>query len=497
MKTLVLQLARLGDIYQTWPVMRALRRAGGGELHLLARAKFAGAVDGLEAIDRLWTLDARAALAPLVGDALDIEASLAVLDDLVARLRAEGFERVINLSYSPFSSRLTAAVAGSGAGEVRGYTRHADGYLQLADDASAYFYAQVGPGRANRVHLTELFAQTAGVELVEADWAGPATRPEGGAVAAKLFSLLNGARAPIVVHLGASRPGKTFGSHKWLQVVSGLLERTDAPVALIGAAGERALADAVKSSAAGREAVDLVGSTTLRDVFALLAKARLAIGGDSAPVHIAALTGTPCLNLSFREVSFWETGPKSAGSRILAFEAADDLASDVVVREALAMLAGEEGDPRAIRVAGPIEPYAAGGPFAASAGWEWLQAIYMGRPFPVPESELCVQGLLRLQEANELALEQLAVLGRRGLADRTALAILDRFDEIIGAIAGMAPTIGILVRWFQTERIRLGPMPGEELLAKTVSLHAKLRDVLGLYVAGPAREETHDDVRMG
>lgn len=495
MKTLVLQLARLGDIYQTWPVLRALKRTGPCELHFLARKKFAAAADGLEAIDRLWTLDTTAILAPLIGDSPNLDGSLARLDELVEALRKEGFERVVNLSYSPFSSRLTAALAGENT-RVKGYTRHADGYLQIADDASAYFYAQVGPDRENRVHLTELFAQAAGVELAAQDWSKPRRFANAVTPDMKLFSVLNGVNAPIIVHLGASRPGKTFGTHKWLQVVSGLLEQTDAPIVLIGSSEERELANAVKASSTGGEAVDLVGATSLRDLFALMEKARLAVGGDSAPMHVAALTGTPYLNLSFKSVNFWETGPKSGGSRVLAFETADDLPSDLVVREALAMLASESGDSRAVRVSGPTEPYLATGALAASAGWEWLQAIYMGQPFPVPESELCLQGIMRLHEANELAIEQLAALGRRS-GDRTALAILDRFDEIIDAVARMVPTLGILVRWFQTERVRLGPMPGDELHSRTSALHARLQDVLGLYMAGLIREEIHDDVRMG
>lgn len=498
MKTLVLQLARLGDIYQTWPVLSALRRASsvGDEIHLLVRSKFLDATDGLVGIDRVWAFDTKAILTPMIADSPDVDASLANLDAFVEELRAQGYDRVINLSFSPFSSRLTEAVAGAET-EVRGYTRHADGFLHIPDDASAYFFAQVGPERANRVHVTELFAQVAGVELAAADWTCP--EDEGDESPASLYADV---RRPVVIHLGASQAGKTFGTHKWLQVVSGLLEQIDAPIVLIGSEEERPLADAVKASASGREAIDLVGRTKLRDVFALMRRARLAIGGDSAPVHIASLTNTPFLNLSFRSVNFWETGPKSAGSRILAFETADDLPSDLVVAEARAMLEGVDGDARAVRVLGHLEAYEAspgaplGGVSAPSVDWEWLQAIYMGQSFPPPDNEMCVQGLMRLYEANELALEQLDVLGRRA-GDRTALSILERFDEIIETIARLVPTLGILVRWFQTERVRLGPMDDRELLSRMRALHHKLHDVLSLYVAGAERGESHDDISVG
>jgi hypothetical protein len=278
-----------------------------------------------------------------------------------------------------------------------------------------------------------------------------------------------------------------------------LIERADAPVVLIGSKEEQGLASLVTSSARGHEAIDLVGKTRLRDLFELIGRAQLLIGGDSAPVHVAALTGTRVLNLSFRSVRFWETGPRSPGSRILPFAEPDDLASDTVVNEAMALLVNRAGDSRAVTVRGRSEPYAAPAEDATSPGREWLQAIYMGQPFPVADNELCVQGLMRLYEVNDLALTQLETLAAK-TGDKTALGILDRFDEIIEMIAGMVPTLGILVRWFQTERVRLGPMPGEELLDRTSVLHQKLQDVLGLYVAGSMAvegDDSHDDLHVG
>ena len=45
MKILILQLARLGDIYQTWPTVRALKRTLGSDVQvdMLIRSRFAAA----------------------------------------------------------------------------------------------------------------------------------------------------------------------------------------------------------------------------------------------------------------------------------------------------------------------------------------------------------------------------------------------------------------------------------------------------------------------
>lgn len=504
MKTLVLQLARLGDIYQTWPVLRALKR-GGAEVHLLVRDKFKVAAEGNEAIASIWTMDSREILGPLINDKPDIDAAMERIDSLLVRLSTQEFQRVINLSYSPFSSRLTHLLSAPGV-DVRGYSRHLDGWLDVVDDASAYFFAQVGPDRQNRVHLTDIFAETAGVILEETDWSRAPQWREPHVVAEEVAAVLSSPVRPILVHIGASQSEKTYGAYKWLHVIKGLLEATDTPVVLLGSTEERAIAQTAGAVSSARRPVDLVGKTSLRDVFELARWARLLIGGDSAPVHIAALTGTPVLNLSFSSVSFWETGPKSAGSRILAFASPQDLASDLVVREALTMLDGNNGDERVIHVRGRLQPYDPPPEKSSSAEWEWLQAIYMGRPFPVPESEACHQGLKRLYQANQLALDQLRRLQSRP-GDSIAIGILERFDEIIGVVGRLVPTLNILLRWFQTERVRIGPLPPDEILQRTLALHEKLHEILSLYQrlwkhaandpAEPAKgNESHDNIRV-
>jgi heptosyltransferase-3 len=491
MKTLVIQLARLGDIYQTWPVLRAMNRVrgAGDEIHLLTRESFSGATDGLDSeVDTFWTLDTKNILNPIVSENLDTDESLVRISAWVENLREQEFDRVINLSFSPFSSRLVAAISGPQT-LVSGYSRYADGYLSIPDDASAYFYAQAGTDRMSRVHVTELFAQVAGVELQSSDWRkAPKFSKDFSNSVHEAFAC---ERSPIVLHLGASQAEKTYPSHKWQAVARTLSGDAQIPVVLIGSKAEQELAEAVK--AAAPNVVNLVGRTHVRDLFAIIGNAELLIGADSAPVHVAALTGTPVLNLSFGTVNFWETGPKSPGSRILAFTSPDDLASDVVVNETISMLQRTAGDARAIRVVNSLVPYQAPIPQPGDYVWEWLQAIYMGQPFPFPEDKLCLQGLMRLNEANQLALEQLAKL-EKDSKNQTALLILDRFDEIIDTIAGMVPALGVLVRWFQAERIRIGPTDTESLIARTKALHIRLQDVLSIY---QNEEVKNDQLKLG
>ncbi len=62
--------------------------------------------------------------------------------------------------------------------------------------------------------------------------------------------------------------------------------------------GGDACAIAAESTALARGTpLDLTGRTTLREAYGLLARARVAIGPDSGPMHLAAAAGTPVVSL--------------------------------------------------------------------------------------------------------------------------------------------------------------------------------------------------------
>lgn len=476
MKILVLQLARLGDIFQTWPVLSALKRRNpGAELHFVTRAKFAQAAEGIGAIDRHWRLETREILTPLIDEKPALTTSMDKLEGFARELSKEKFDLIINLSFSPFSSFLTQAIADFGAEygagstvDVRGYTRFADGYLQIPDDGSAYFYAQVGVGRANRLHLTDLFAYIAGVELEEADWC-------------RLPQHEEKSDGSIVIHIGASVAGKTLSPSKWQMVVKGLLESWRGEVILIGSPEERPMAAQIEAVRGERKPLNLVGQTSIERLIEVVRDARLLIGGDSGPVQIASLVNTPTLNISFPSVSFWETGPRAQGSRILFVEDEALIAAEEIVVEAIAMMEGRMQRADAIRVPERTKAYQERKASPQEFEWMFLRALYMGEPFPEPPSRLFAKGMRRLFEVNRLALEQVEALGKDH-TNTTASHILEQSDLLMDQIVAMVPELSVLLRWFRTERLRIGPMPVADIVAATEKIHTQLDGITSLYL---------------
>lgn len=464
MAILVIQLARFGDIFQTRPALSALRRRFPGEdVHLLVRERFAAAAHATcDAKIRIHALPSAEILAAVCEDGeAGVERSLEKMNAFVAGLRQTSFSHIINLSFSPFSSYLTEALTENNT-VVSGYTRHADGYLNIPDDSSAYFYAQVGIGRHNRYHLTEIFAAVAGVDLIPQDFTLGFSPKRNGTV---------------VIHLGASQAEKAYPPELWREVLNGLQGRIGKLI-LVGSADERAMAVKVAEDLPPHLVSNQVGESSIEDLVRWVAEAELVIGADSAPVHIAALTGTPVLNLSCAAVNFWETGPVSAGSRVLFAPEMHLITPAQIINEAVAMDQKREGAAFAVRMGvmsgfkltHDIDQYY----------WPLLQALYTAADYPKLPSHASPLGFQRLFEISTLALAQLERM-KPGVHDAQAIQILQSIDEMLTQIPELDPLVKPVVAWFQTERLRMGPAAAAAILARTKQLFEQLGWISAVY----------------
>ena len=459
MKILVIQLARFGDIYLTWPTLRALHRTyPEAEIHFLVREKFNFATDGLQNV-QVHALPTPKILGPMLNDKPDLNASEAELTDWLKTLDV-GWDAILNLSFSPVSSFLTDFLSRENT-LVKGYTRHGDGFLNIPDDASAYFYAQVGIGRDNRFHLADVFAMIADVELQKTDWGFEGTRES-----------IELEQPYVVVHLGASQAEKRYPIKYFRKVLRELSSRR---VYLVGSKDEKTLAE---SFADLSHVKSLVGETSLNQLFSVIESADLVIGADSAPVHIAAHTNTKVLNLSFSTVNFWETGPISDRSVVVHADQPEDLSPELVVNTARAMLSSQTLPKEAISLSENSGPRFKS---EASFCWKVIQALYTQADYPTPIDVATISGVKRLLEVSDMALEQLAIL-KQDLGSKTALQILTAIDDALPQIAAAAPELGPVIRWFETERLRIPPQDVVHTFKRTHELFQNLQTIAQVLV---------------
>ncbi len=468
MKILLIQLARLGDIYMTWPALRAIRRKyPQAEIHLLTRPRFEAAVRGLDVLDKHHSLPVRFILEPLVQNEADVEQSRSRLQESLAPLLTEKFDWVINLTFSPVSSFLTHFLSGPTT-KVSGYTRHSDGFLDFADDVSAYFYAQVGIGRSNRVHIADIFASMLELEYVESDWQAP--------IAVRHFDLPDNY---IAVHVGASETQKSLSSEQWVKFLRYFTGRKpNTSIVLIGSSAEKAIAQGICEHLPSITLMDLVGETEIQDIFTILQRSIMLVGCDSAPIHMASLTDTATYNLSIGRVNFWETGPKATHSFIYRAESEETFVATRAAEILSLLIEGNIPADVICRGVGLTSFQVQEEP-QQRFQWDLAQAIYLSTAFPVSEDIRFYEAVLKLEEVNRVVMERLKV---QGTQPAHLHHLLDAADEIIRSISQLVPDVSPIVNWYQAEKIRIAPGANEVVLQATLSVHQTLEKILKVYI---------------
>jgi heptosyltransferase III len=109
-----------------------------------------------------------------------------------------------------------------------------------------------------------------------------------------LLETQNIRRPFIIFHPGSARAEKFWNAQRWAEVINYAADNHDVDLVLTGATSplEQTHIGDIKSKVRHR-VVDLSGKTDLLTLAALIAKARLLITVDSAPMHLAAASRTP------------------------------------------------------------------------------------------------------------------------------------------------------------------------------------------------------------
>jgi ADP-heptose:LPS heptosyltransferase len=99
----------------------------------------------------------------------------------------------------------------------------------------------------------------------------------------------------IVMHIGGSAAHKRWPCNRFTELAVRLYESLDLPCVLVGSSSEQALLESVVPLPDG--VIDLVGSTSIDVLFALVSGAEVVVANDSAVGHIAAFLGRPLVSV--------------------------------------------------------------------------------------------------------------------------------------------------------------------------------------------------------
>lgn len=307
-RALVVKLRHHGDVLLAAPVLAGLKRhAPAAEIDALVYADTAPMLAGHPALARLHVIDRG-------WKRLGFFPRLAAEWRLLAALRNRHYDLVVHLSVQQRGTWLTRLLRP----RLAVAPRYKGGFW--ASSFTHFYPAQSHPLRPTvESNLDSLRAlgiepQDKQVDLVPGDAAE--------ACADDLLARHGLARGGFIhIHPASRWLFKCWPADKVAALCVQLAAR-GWPLVLTAAPDpkERALIDAIQAELAAVPPaptfVDLAGQLSLKELAALTARARLFVGVDSAPMHIAAAMGTPTVAI-FGPSGDKEWGPWNVASRVV------------------------------------------------------------------------------------------------------------------------------------------------------------------------------------
>lgn len=276
MRILLIRTSALGDVVHCLPVLTALRRT-------FPDARLGWVVEG--------------AMAPVLADHPDLDERIVVrLRPWRKNLWANRREMwAAGRRLRAFRADVALDLMGNHKGGALAWLSRAPRRIGLSGrhrrEASSRIYVNetVEPHGPHAVDRALAVARPLGISVDDADFGGDrvfsrAPEPDPDVVPGEPFA---------VVQPGAGWGNKVYPPERWGRVARDLADDPGLPTLVPIAPGEEHLARAVEAASEG--AARAVPATGLDALAALLRRARLVLGGDTGPTHLAHALGAPTL----------------------------------------------------------------------------------------------------------------------------------------------------------------------------------------------------------
>jgi len=306
MRIAVLKLSSLGDVIHALPVARALRRHL-PDCHLtwVAEARESALLANHPDLDAVISVDTRRWRRRFFtpGTAREIGKT-------IRQLGAGRFDVALDLQGLVKSGVLTAC--------TRAPIRIGFARSHLREPMSALFTNRRVAPPPEAVHVIEQYLallDPLGVTERRPVFTLPVNPDaEGRADAFLTEQKVTASDRLVALNVGAGRPEKRWPVGHWRRLAEGLALATGVKLFVLWGPGEEGLALEVAGALATGSL--LAPATTLHDLAAFLRRARLAVGPDTGPLHLAAALGTPCVGL-YGPTSGARNGPYGAHCRVV------------------------------------------------------------------------------------------------------------------------------------------------------------------------------------
>jgi heptosyltransferase I len=294
MKILIVKLGSIGDIVHTLPALAALREGlPQAEISWVAERSSSEILKDNPILDRLIEVDTKALRRGLMSGE-----TLRAPRQQLRRLRASAFDIALDFQGLIKSASIARL---SGARRVFGYSRPA-----LREPASTVFLSKrisVPPG-THVIRKGLLLVQGALGIPAPAELSFPiGTTHEGEAQADRAAESAGGQFA--LLNPGGGWPTKLWSAEKFGALADLLWASYGMRSVVTYGPGELELAERVSRASRSGKAVPV--ALSLKGFYSTAKRARVYVGGDTGPTHIAVAAGTPIVGL-FGPTEWWRNG---------------------------------------------------------------------------------------------------------------------------------------------------------------------------------------------
>jgi heptosyltransferase-3 len=306
-RALVIKLRHHGDVLLAAPVLGALKaHAPRAEIDALVYDDTAAMLEGhpalaqLHRVGRNWRNDS-------------LFARLAAEQRLLAALRARNYDLILHLSEQPRGAWLARTL-----GARYSVAPGVPGRGRFWRKSFTHTYALARLGGRHRVEFNLDALRRIGVQPSDAERAVQFV--PGAAAEARVRELLAAEgiaeRGFIHLHPASRWSFKCWPAERNAALIDRLAQQHRIVLTAAPDAEERALVEEILSKVKAK-VVNLAGKLSIKELGALTGKARLFIGVDSMPMHLAAAMGTPTVAL-FGPSGEREWGPWRVPHRVVS-----------------------------------------------------------------------------------------------------------------------------------------------------------------------------------
>lgn len=293
LKILIIKPSSLGDIIHSLPLLNRLRKSFDDSfIHWVIDKSFREILEGHPMIDRLWVINKDE-----WKNINKFGVTLKNLKKFFKDLRAERYDLVIDIQ-GLLRSGIIAKATGS---------RFRIGFSEAREGASVFYTHTVKGGRD--VHAVDRYLKVADFLGLKRDDIQFPFPPLPELPIDGMPDLLKKDYA--VIAPGARWPTKIWPPERFGKVASMLPLKT----VVVGSPSESCLAEEVVRSSQGK-ALSIAGKTGLKELAAVIGRARFMLCNDSGPMHIAAAMGVPVFAI-FGPTDHLKTGPYGEGHTII------------------------------------------------------------------------------------------------------------------------------------------------------------------------------------